>query len=236
MSIDGRTRSAAAATGPKPRLHDEHDQRAVRLILDGLVRLRSRRLRGSSSGETVMFVRPIQFSKNRPRPSRGCRVPDARCAPSGGPKIRREPFFGEPYNFIQPTGPCQLPFLAPAMITARRDPSAIAWRRHSPAWLVELSVCPAWGPWNGPTWGRTPKAKFNTTRRGWACQPLSVVPARRPYLLPSPATPNPGARLTLRCLTYGRPTSRDVSEYSDLDRRCQPALPAGSRSLPRRWL
>lgn len=191
MSIDGRTRSASAVAGSKPRLHDEHDQRAVRLILDGLVRLRACALRRDRHACTSYPV----FKEPTATPSRGCRVPDARCAPSGGPKSRPKPIFGEPYKSIKPTGPCQPLFSA----TARdfRGLHRLPWPvRHrtatASAGLIGLAFrVSCLGARSGPTWGRTPKAKFDNTRRGWACQPLSVVDARGPSLGPlrRPRTP-----------------------------------------------
>jgi len=83
-----------------------------------------------------------------------------------------------------------------------------------PDWVL-LSVCPAWGPRAGPTWGRTPKAKSDNTRRGWVCQPRD--PRR---------APRPG------CLTYGRSTERVLTRVGELPAPCQ--LPSPGTKEPHR--
>ena len=159
---------------------------------------------------TVMFVRPIQFSKNRPRPPRGIR-PRMLIAPhpaGRSPRFRpRRSIFGEPSKLIKTSRCVSSAFLRPATClgwpsSGRRQLSALPGqiqprqamlRATAPASrdLVLLSVCPTWGPGIGPAWGRTTKANLDNTRRGWACQPLSVIPARRLYidLLRRPRTP-----------------------------------------------
>jgi len=137
------------------------------------------------------------------------------------PQTRHKPRLGEPSKVTTANRPCQLPpglagMFASAPETASRSPThtprerqnGLAWGRQRQATgarvLAESSAATAFasrGPsvvgvqLGGPEWaclGTNRRAKNDITRRGWACQSLSVVVARE-LLLPSPATPNPGA-------------------------------------------
>ena len=82
-------------------------------------------------------------------------------------------------------------------------------------------MCPAWGPRTGPTWGRAPKAKIDDTRRGWACQPISVVPARGPLRSPLRRPRTPARSHAFAASHTAGQRSRDVTKYRVLRSHCQ---------------
>jgi hypothetical protein len=82
------------------------------------------------------------------------------------------PFLGEPFNLTKTNHALSSAFWVSTACRFATSTHRVASRDGvRKRWLVVLSVCPTWEPGTGPAWGRTPKAKLNTTRRGLACQP-----------------------------------------------------------------
>lgn len=69
---------------------------------------------------------------------------------------------------------CQ-PASSPPSLECPRQAALRATASASRNWSC-FPCSPTWEPGTGPAWGRTPKANLDITRRGWACQPLSVDP------------------------------------------------------------
>jgi hypothetical protein len=93
LSIDARPRTAVRTLRSTPQ-----NQLAVRLILDGFVHLRAlRRFGGLSCLYVLSSFQRTGLGPSRGNPDPGCSLHPIR----RGPKSRREPIFGEPYELIK---------------------------------------------------------------------------------------------------------------------------------------
>lgn len=146
MSIDERTRRVgrvhrAEAPLPQPPRPARRQADTRRACPPSRARLSPLALR-----RTVMLVRPIQFSKNRPRPRKASGSRMLVTPHPAGPKNRRTPFFGEPSNITT----TDLTLSTNWWRWQVGDPAPAGRKRRGNgvrrAWLVLLSVCPAWGP------------------------------------------------------------------------------------------
>jgi hypothetical protein len=129
----GRAEALPAPTQPARRQADT--RRAVHLRDLAAATADKVQSQSCDHDRTVMFVRPIQFSKNRPRPSRGI-GPRMLAAPhpaGRSPRFRpRRSIFGEPSKLIKTGRGMSSAFCASATFVpwpaSRRRPHRAAWR------------------------------------------------------------------------------------------------------------
>lgn len=206
MSIDGRTRSAAAAAGPKPRLHDEHNQRAVRLILDGLVP--PPRLRASARPSCLYVLSSFQRTDRDPREAVGSRMLGA--PHPAGPKAGESRFLGNLTSLVDHPGRVNH-FFGNCPRFPRTTPTALA-RPPShgdgirrPDWSSFPCVLLG-SPGAGLLGDERRKRKSIIRAEGGLVNPYRSS-MLEDHLSALSGDPEPRRASTARCLTYGRPTS-----------------------------
>ena len=164
----------------------------------------------------LVFKEPATTHKRQSGP--GCSLRPIRRAP----ETRCKPFSGEPFKLTKTHQAVSTPVRDVNPVPAAFRPP---WQNLGDGVRRRLMGSAfrgsSLGPRTGPTWGRTPKANLDDTRRGWACQPISVVPAREPYRssLRRPRTPARSHALAASHTAGQR--SRDAPEYTGWEGHCQ---------------
>ena len=168
-----------------------------------------------------VLARPIQFSKNRPRFSlpRSSSVASKRpLTPAWvrGPKTGVDRVQGNLPTLLSPLRAVNIFFSSQAVSHMSAKPPPESDVGNLPSW------CPTWEPGKPGTWGQpqspngeprltNPKAKLDTTRRRWACQPR--LPAARERFR-SLRWHQPRRASRHDCLTYGRPTATRIPKHN----------------------